>query len=240
MTDSAQPGELASLEPLEPLDSGNAGGSAAGPGGPGTDDLLLQAARAGLAPAYNPYCRDKAFYRFLFAGVMIVVGCLMPFTAEIGRAGYQTMSGAIYLLIGIAMVWSWWASIATNRPVTLKWVGYALIPMGGVLMNIVAFDVEAARKHAIDLGWLKDVEATRASANWKAMFADIGGALAKDSDAAARVEHFWRLFGPGQFFLFLGAMVALLAFVGGVVGGAKKNKADKKAAMLAVTERKRR
>ncbi len=65
MTDPA-PHDLASLEPLEPLD---AGAMAGGPAG-GGDDPMLQLMRSGMpAPAFNPYCRDKTFYRFLFAGV---------------------------------------------------------------------------------------------------------------------------------------------------------------------------
>jgi len=236
MTDPAQPGELASLEPLEPLDAGAppAGGAV------GNDDLLVQVARGGLAPAFNPYCRDKSFYRFLFAGVVILVGCLMPFTADTSRAGYQYISGGVYALVGIALVWSWWASIAHNRPLGVKWVALAFVPLLAILMNIVAFDAAAARAAAVDLGWLKDLPQTMASGSWGAMFKDIGSALAKDQEAAMRVEHFWRLFGPGQLFVFLGALMAEAGLIGGIVGGAKKNKADKKAMMMAIAEKKRK
>ena len=91
--------------------------------------------RAGLAPAYNPNCRDKTFYRFLFSGVIVLVGCLMPFSAESARAGYQTMSGGFYVLLGIAMVWSWWAAIAMNRPFGLKWLLWAFLPLAATGMN---------------------------------------------------------------------------------------------------------
>ena len=236
MTDPAQPGELASLEPLEPLDAGAppAGGAA------GSDDVLVQVTRGGLAPAFNPYCRDKTFYRFLFAGVVMLLGCFMPFTADTSRAGYQYISGGFYALIGIALVWSWWASISHNRPLGVKWVAMACVPLLGILMNIVAFDAAVARATAIDLGWLRDVPATMASDSWGAMFKDIGSGLAKDREAAARVEHFWRLFGPGQLFVFLGALMAEAGLIGGIIGGAKKNKADKKAMMMAIAEKKRK
>ena len=107
-------------------------------------------------------------------------------------------------------------------------------------MNIVAFDAAVARATAIDLGWLRDVPATMASDSWGAMFKDIGSGLAKDREAAARVEHFWRLFGPGQLFVFLGALMAEAGLIGGIIGGAKKNKADKKAMMMAIAEKKRK
>lgn len=236
MTDPAQPGELASLEPLEPLDSGAATAGAAA----GSDDMLVQVTRGGLAPAFNPYCRDKSFYRFLFAGVVILVGCMMPFTADASRAGYQYMSGAVYTLIGIALVWSWWASIAHNRPLGVKWVALCFVPLLAILMNFIAFDPETARKAAIDLGWLENQPLTEASKSWGEMFADIGGALAKKPEPAARVEYFWRLFGPGQIFVFLGALLAEIGLFGGIVGGAKKNKADKKAMMMAIAEKKRK
>lgn len=236
MTDSAQPGELASLEPLEPLDTGapSAGGAM------GSDEVLVQVTRAGLAPAYNPYCRDKAFYRFLFSGVLILVGCMMPFTADASRAGYQYVSGAVYTLIGIALVWSWWGAIAHNRPKGVNWVLYCFIPILAITMNLVAFDPIAARAAAIDSGWLKDLPSTMPSATWGELFGDIGGALAKKAESAAKVEHFWRLFGPGQLFVFLGALLAEFSFIGGIIGGAKKNKADKKAMMMAIAEKKRK
>lgn len=225
--------DLASLEPLEPLDGGAPGGGAAG-----GDDATLQVMRAGLAPAYNPYCRDKAFYRFLFAGVVMLVGCLMPFTAEIGRAGYQTMSGGFYALIAVAMVWSWWASIANNRPVGLKWLMFAAIPLIATIWNMALFDPGAAHGMARTMGWLaSDVPF---SGSWKEMFGDVGAALAKNAEAAVRVENFWRLFGPGQFFVFVGAAIAELGFVAGIVGGAKQNKQEQKQRQMAAAERKRR
>ncbi len=236
MTDPAQPGELASLEPLEPLDAG----APPARGAAGSDDVMVQVTRGGLTPAFNPHCRDKSFYRFLFAGVVILVGSMMPFTGDTSRAGYQYISGAVYALIGIALVWSWWASIAHNRPLGVKWVAMACVPLLAILMNIVAFDAIAARAAAIDLGWLRDLPATQASDSWGAMFKDIGSALAKNPEAAGRVEHFWRLVGPGQLFVFLGALMAEAGLIGGIIGGAKKNKADKKAMMTAIAEKKRK
>jgi hypothetical protein len=116
MTDTA-PQDLTTLEPLEPISAPAADAA----DGPGTADAMLMAMRSGLpAPAYNPYCRDVSFYRFLFAGVVMFAGCMMPISADLTRSGFTTMSGGFYTLIAVAMVWSWWASIANNRPAGLK------------------------------------------------------------------------------------------------------------------------
>ena len=98
MTDTGTASDLASLEPLEPLEASQ----------PMAQQDPMAAQRAGLAaPAFNMYCTDKTFYRFLFAGVVMFVGCMMPFSAEIGRSGYQTLAGGFYLLIAIAMTLGW-------------------------------------------------------------------------------------------------------------------------------------
>src|SRR5690606_7393079 len=100
MTDTGTPSDLAALEPLESLDDAATTMAQQDP---------MAAQRPGLAaPAFNMYCGDKMFYRFLFAGVVMFVGCMMPFSADLSRAGYQTMSGGFFLLIAIAMIWSWW------------------------------------------------------------------------------------------------------------------------------------
>ncbi|MCC7066244.1 MAG: hypothetical protein IT456_25850 [Planctomycetes bacterium] len=231
------PGDLASLEPLEPLDTGATDGA----GVVTNEDALLQAARSGLpCPAFNPYCRDKSNYKFLFAGVMMMVGCMMPFSANTAMAGYQTMSGGFYLLIAIGMVWTWWGAIASNRSTSasLKWLLFCVFPLVAVIMNMTAFDPKAAHEVAAARGWLP-TDATF-SESWKALFGDIGSALGKSQEAATRVENFWRLFGTGQFFVFLGALMAELGFFGGVLGGAKKNKMDMQAKQMAAAERKRR
>lgn len=235
MTDPA-PSDLASLEPLEPLD----GGAADAGGGVAANDATLQVLRAGLpAPGINPYCRDKSFYRFLWSGVILLVGCLMPISADLHRAGYMTMSGGFYTLIAIGLIWSWWGSIHNNRPLGVKWVMFAAIPLIGSIMNMAGFDAAAAHAQAVKSGWIVDGTWTY-SATWKDMFADMGGALAKDNEAALRVEGFWRLLGVGNVFIFLGALIAELGFVGGIVGGAKQNKAEAKAKQMAAAERKRK
>lgn len=238
MTDMGNHGDLASLQPLDPLDAGTAADAAGG--AMSTEEATLQALRSGLpAPGFNPLCRDKTYYKFLFAGVIMFVGCMMPFSADTSRPGYQSMSGACYLLIAIGMIWTWWGAIHSNRSTgaSLKWLLLCVIPLIAIIMNMTAFDPKAV----FDAGANKWLPAdAQYSDSWKTMFKDAGSALAKSADAALRVEHFWRLFGPGQFFVFFGALLAELGFFGGVLGGARQNKQQKQQKQMAAAERKRR
>ena len=239
MTDPVQGTELASLEPLEPLDTGALGDAALLP--PSTADQVLQTARSGLpAPGYNPFCRDKSFYRFLFAGVILIVGCLLPFSADLNRPGCTTMAGAFYLLIGIGMTWSWWASIHVNRPVGLKWLLFAFVPLIGSIMSLVSFDPQVAYDRAVASGWIAPGSHFTFSADWKALFADMGSTIAKGIEAPGRVEGFWRLLGVGNVIVCVGALIAEVGFLAGVVGGARKNKADQKQKQMAAAERRRK
>lgn len=234
MTENA--GDLAALEPLEPLDAGGAGA----PGAMTSDEALMQALRSGLpAPGVNPYCRDKAYYKFLWAGIIMLVGCLMPFDANQAGAGWQTMSGGVYLLIALGMIKTWWGAINTNRSggASLLWLVFCFAPLVAGAMNMAAFEPAEAFKVASARGYVPADMAY--PENWKAMFSDIGSAIGKDNEAAARVGAFWRLFGTGQFFVFLGALLAELGFIGGVLGGAKKNKELKQQKQMAAAERKR-
>ena len=229
MTDSGTPSDLASLEPLEPLEAADAQ----------VQQDPMAAQRAGLAaPAFNMYCGDKTFYRFLFAGVVMFVGCLMPFSAELARAGYQTMSGGFFLLIAVAMIWSWWASIANNRPTGLKWLLASMIPLIGCGYALFTFDAVAAHESARSLQYLQtDIPFSQ---SWGELFSDMGSTIAKKKDAPERVAGFWRLLGPGNVLVFFGALIAELGFVMGVVGGAKQNKNATKQKQMAAAERRRK
>ena len=236
MTDTGTPSDLASLEPLEPLEPLQAGAA------PGPNDDPLAAQRAGLpAPAYNMHCRDKTFYRFLFAGVLMFVGALLPYNAEPGRAYYQTLSGALILLLGIAMIWTWWGAIANNRSTnaSLKWLLFCMLPLIGGIWNMIAFDSSAALAQATANGWLP--QDAGASGNWKELLGDMFGGVAKRNAAwMLRAENFWRLYGPANFIVMLGALMAELGFIGGIVAGAKQNKQEQKAKQMAAAERRRK
>lgn len=228
MTDTGSTSDLAALEPLEPLEAAQAA-----PQDP------LAANRGGLpAPAFNMYCTDKSMYRFLFAGVVMFVGCWMPFSAELSRAGYQTLSGGFYMLIAIAMIWSWWASIANNRATGLKWLLFAMVPLIGSGWAIVGFDPIVAYDTAVRSGWVTpDMPYSK---TWGEMFGDIVSSLAKDAEAPPKVDGFFRLLGPGYVLVFLGALIAEVGFVLGVVGGVKQNKQATQQKRMKAAERKRK
>ena len=221
--------DLANLEPLEPL----AGAAAAA-----QDPMAGQ--RAGLgAPAFNLYCTDASMYRFLFAGVMMFVGCMMPRNADLSVAGYQNVSGGFYLLIAIGLIWSWWGSIANNRAMGTKWVLLAAIPLIGSVWYTIGFNVEAAHELAVTNGWVASTGFTHSDGLGGA-FGDIWAALMKDAEAAERCSGFWRLYGCGNLFILLGALLAEVVLIMGVAGGMQQNKKATQEKRAKAAERKRK
>lgn len=207
----------------------------AGPAMPSVPEATLMALRSGLpCPAYNPRA-DKAYYKFLFAGVLMLLGCLMPFGPQLDMAGYKTMSGGIFTLIALGLVWTSWGAINTGR-ISMKWVFLAFIPFAAQLMNLMAAFTEPAVAQAIANGSLKIT-------TWGELFGKMGTSLGKSEEAVVAgrdVAEFFRNFGPGRIFLFLGALLAEVSFIQGVMGGAKKLKQEKLAKQAAGAERRRR
>jgi hypothetical protein len=185
---------------------------------PPPEEPTAEAPRPGApslpAPAYNP-AADKEYYRFLFAGLVMFIGCLMPFGPDWSMAGYKTLSGAVFTLIAIGMIWSWWGAIATGRFTgkNLKWVGLCIIPLIVELMNLIgAFDAPAVRA-AIDAG-------DPISKSWGEFFESF---FARELEA----QNFVRNFGAGKIVVFIGALLAEASMLLAVFGGAKAAKAQK-------------
>ena len=243
MTDS---GNDPQLQDLEPLDPGAMPMADAVPMPSMPDAMMSQGPSAGLPPpAFNQRCVDKMSYRFLMCGVLMVLGCLMPFSADINYVGYKTMSGAVFLFIGLGMVWTWWAAIHNNRSTgaSLKWLLLCFIPLLAQTMNLIGYDAPAAIESARQWGSLHGNAMLEPGYGWNSLFGDMGLALSKkveSADAAMRVELFFRAFGTGRFFVFLGALLAEFFVIAGIAGGAKKNKEQKQARMTQAAERKRR
>jgi hypothetical protein len=243
MTD---PSNVPELQDLEPLD---AGGIAApgleppGAGAPGAGDATLLALRSGLPPpAFNPRCTDKTSYKFLMCSVLMLIGCCMPFGADVHLVGYKTMSGAVFTFIALGMLWTWWGAIHNNRSTkaSFKWLLLCFVPLAVQAMHFIAYEPLEALKAAKEMGFLPSGAQV---STWSDLFTDIGTALGKSADAgvaAAKVETFFRCFGAGRFFVFLGALLTEVYLVLGVVGGAKKNKMDKLAKQSTGAERRRR
>jgi len=204
--------ELQELEPLEEAPP-------AGPE-PGLQPPPAPRAAPGLpAPAFNPTA-DKEYYRFLLAGVVMFIGCMMPFGPDWTMNGFKTLSGALFTVIAVGMVWSWWGAIASGRfsGKNLKWVGLCMLPLIIEVMNLInAFDAPA-------------VIAMKASG--APMPDDIGGFFGAFFDMSregqVKADNFVRAFGSGKIVLLLGALYAEIAMLMAVFGGVKAGKAQKK------------
>ncbi len=126
------------LQELEPIEDKPESQAASGP-----SPAPRPMASPGLpAPAYNPTA-DKEYDRFLLAGVVMFIGCMMPYGAEVDLVGYKTLSGAFYTVIAVGMIWSWWGAIGSARfsGKNLKWVFLAVIPLVLLGMHMAkAFD----------------------------------------------------------------------------------------------------
>jgi hypothetical protein len=232
-------GDIPELQDLEPIDSPAAPEAGPAPVAMTSSDAMLQQLRSGLqAPAYNPRA-DKFYFRFLFCGVLMFVGCLMPFGPQLDLVGYKTMSGGLFLIIAAGMIWTWWGAIAQNRAggANIKWIAFCFLPFLVELMNLMsAFDAPAVRA-AID------GKVIHIAHDWSELFTSIGTSFGKSSEAAdagERVDNFFHFFGPGKVFVFAGAALAELFFVWSIFGATKKIKQDKIAKQAAASERKRR
>ena len=201
------------LEELEPLEEAPQGGHATG-------GVMPVQVNGGLpAPAYNPSA-DKEYYRFLFAGLIILVGCLMPFGPG-AVPGYKSIRGAVFLVIGLGIIWSAWASIHHRRMVKglLRWVFLAMIPFAvGIVDLLVAFNEGTAVYK-----WNQAVGAGNGVAGWGEFF----GGLTQVLHPGDRVGEFLRHFGPGRLMTFVGGALAEVFMILAVMGGAKKIKEQK-------------
>jgi hypothetical protein len=131
---------------------------------------------------FNPYCRDKSFYKFLFAGVVMFARLHDAVQRRPPRAGYQTMSGGFYTLIAAGMIWSWWGRSPTTARAGLKWLLFAAIPLiaqrhepGRVSTRPTPRRWPPRAAGCTTARWLKY------SGSWKELFGDMGSALAKSS-----------------------------------------------------------
>ena len=237
MTD---PGDIPELDELEPLEEADAQptpeGEKAAP--PSVADRTLALLSAGLAPPANNPNAEKEYYRFLFAGVVMFLGCMMPFGPEWGMSGYKTFGGAIYTLISIGMIWSWWGAIHRNRfsGTNLKWVLLALLPFFMQLVDLIfAFEQPAV----IDAKNMATIAEGRCAQNWGDVFGNLFGMI-RGTAGGHEASNFFRAFGPGKVVLFVGALLAEVAFMRAIVGGAKAAKAQKKARQAGTAGRRRR
>ena len=229
MSDLGEP----QLDDLEPLDDGGDMGAPAPAAAPPQAAAAAMNVRmlSGMAtPAFNPNA-SKEYYRFLFCGVLIVLGCLMPFGPDYAGAGYKSFMGGIMFLIGIGMIWSAWAGISVNKP-SMKWIILGIIPaIWGVMKLLEGFGAPAL-SDAIAGGQIK------ITTGWGELFSTMFDR--EDAERYLKVGNTFRYFGTGKLFVALGGILSLVFFVLGVVGGAKEIKAKKEAARTQASARRRK
>lgn len=179
----------------------------------------------GLPPIFFRADAHPEYYRFLFGGLVMTLGCFMPFGVDVA-AGYQTLAGAFYLVLALALVWSMWIAVYTGR-FRMKWIMFGLIPFLFGLMDFIF----VSRNHGIATftgpvadGWLDAIKL------------GMGGT----PEGVTKASNFARAFGTGRIVLFVGAALNFLFLLSAVFGGAKHAKVQKAAARAALAERRGR
>ena len=228
---------LPELDELEPIEEATPAQSADASADPAQAAVPVAMASPGLAPPASNPAAGKQYYRFLFAGLVMLIGCCMPFgqytqmdegdlmptvIATYGSA-LDSFAGGIYLIVALGMVWSWWGAIHRNKfsGANLKWVGLCLIPLMGTVLSLMA----------VSFSW-GDFFST-----WSESFT---GDKATQDQAGPALQAMLGEAGIGRLMVFLGAILAEVFFIQGVFGGAKHAKAQKQAKMEAAGQRRRR
>lgn len=179
-------------------------------------------------PAYRAEAHGE-YYRFLFAGILMTLGCLMPFGGTEQEAGYQQVLGAFYLVIGMGVIWSMWIAIYGGR-FRMKWIMLSMLPFLLQLVAIIFVDRDA--------GVMAFKAAGKPMAeSWAEMFSLAFGRTAEGTDKAM---NFCRAFGTGRILLFFGSALNFWFLLGAIFGGAKQIKAQKAARMAEKAEKRGR
>ena len=204
-------GDASQLEPLEEAATPQAGQAS-------NVTPVVQTSGIG-APAFNPRAH-KEYYRFFFAGLIMFLGCLMPFGPEWDMAGYKTISGAMFTLVALGIMWAAWVAIAHNKfgGFTLRWIALAFLPFGVELYNLIMFASEPAIKSAIDAG-------VPMPTDWRELWDSIYGF--KNAALSEKLNNWVRYFGTGKLVVFVGALYAELQLMRAIFGGVKAGKQQK-------------
>ncbi len=171
------------------------------------------------APFFNPGA-SKDYYRFFFAGVLITIGCLMPFDSDWSHVGYKFFSGGCWLVIGLGLIWSMWGAIHTGT-VRMRWVLFAFFPFLWGLAHMIwaTFPAEGVT-------------------NWGEVFSIIGAT--DDPQRFHKIGMALQHVGPGKIFVFFGGLMAVYGFFAGIFGGVQKIKQQKAERTAAAASRRGR
>lgn len=220
-------GDAANLDELEPIQES----AAEAPAAAGAMEAAVLQMRSGLPTPFYNRAASPAYYRMLFGGVLMFVGCMMPFGPEWEMAGYKTMTGGLSFILALGLLWASWGAIHTGRPPSIKWF---VLPFFSVIMMLLHVANPWGQPAVVD-GLSRGVAMVTDWGNFFETLVDRA-----DPDRYSKVGNFFRYAGIGQFFVLVGALVAFLTFVKGLFGGAAVNKQKKLAAQAAASERRRR
>ncbi len=238
MTDTP---ELPELEPLEEA-AASQPASAAMPAG-----ASMPVSLSGLpAPAFGMRAQ-KQYYRFFFAGLVMFLGCLMPFGPEWAMAGYQTLGGSLFTIIALGIMWTSWVAISHGKfdLSSMRWLILAFLPLTVMVWHIIfifeepavlAYQAQFLAAHQADAGSIDMTIRT-----WGEFFDKL--IHFKTPAYSNTVDHFIRAYGTGKIVLLFGSFYACMQFVLGIGSGIKAGKQQKvarEAARTADKQRKRR
>jgi hypothetical protein len=215
---------LDALEPMEELDQLDEQVSQQGPS---LDHFIAHRLMAGAqAPAFNPEAH-KEYYRFLFAGVLVLVGCLMPFGPQ-PVPGYYSITGGAMLIIAIGLAWSMWGAINTGK-FRMKWVLLMFFPFVWSLMHLMKPAEEPAVAEWIAAAHRAGNASETVVEGWGEFFKTL--VARSDLNRGAKCSAFIQHLGAGKVMVFLGSLLAEFYFLAGLFGGIKKAREKKGAAV---------
>lgn len=224
-------GDVPELEPLEE--------SAAAAPPPQAAGGVTAVSLPGLpAPVFGTRAQTE-YYRFFFAGLIMFLGCMMPFGPEWEMAGYQSLGGAVFTLISLGIMWSSWVAISHGKfdLSSIRWLILSTIPL-----TVMIYHVWRIWEEPAVIEYIKIVKAQHAAEiaadpslsvslvvieDWSTFFDYL--VHFKTTDLSNAVDNFVRAFGPGKIVLLFGSLYAFLLLIKGVGSGLKAGKARKQA-----------
>jgi len=176
----------------------------------------------------------KEYFRFLFCGLLIVLGGFMPVGPDAKVMTLQTMVGGLFFLIGLGVIWTSWRAIYSGKfrsPwifalfIPLLWgLWRFLMPMLGPSLDyyqqLAAKGYEFTAAQKADFEHLKLLAAHGAPLTFKELFGALGHAPPEWSKIRA---WFW-VNGYGPAFITLGSSLGIFLIILGLFGGIRHSK----------------
>ncbi len=185
----------------------------------------------------------KAYFRFFFCGLLIVMGGFMPVGPDGSVMTLQTMMGGLFFILGLGILWTSWRAIYTGR-FKASWIWVLFIPiiwgfwrffLPMLGRGLDFYDkltpsqlAELSPARQATYHHLKLLAAHGAPTTFHDLFGALGHA---PPDWGAIRAWFW-VNGYGPAFIFLGALLGYFFLLLGVIGAFRhtKQKAAQRAA----------